>query len=479
MSLTKVSYSMITGAPVNVRDYGAVGDGTNDDTAAIQAAITYCENNLRPLYLPANNVSAFYKITAPLVVSKPLVMYGDGSRLVTLFGVGFSAGQYMLDIDGTAFGTYEQGYFGGFMLRPNTGNCMRIKDVSISEFNDIALYGAVKGIVYTGTRCFSNVFQRINVISSISGDSFQFASHTGGGQHDFYDCSFGGATGVSIDTNTITDAINFYSCNFEQCVTNSFYVGGTVAGLGFYGCRTEGCDGEDFQINPASGKSITGFIVDGCSFSASDSGGSPRITIGGAGGKVRGFNINANSVSHGANNFSSYLVNLNGEGESGTIANNYLDGQKSLCAPVNARRRNVAVYNNEANDGKFDPEFTLADGTWIPTDASGAGLTFTVAAGTYTKVGRLVFWQTIITYPVTANTAAAKFSLPSGLAPEGGSGGQGRSGAGAPTTDSAVVSALQLVDGVVLYKSGMVAATNADMSGKQIYIGGTYYTAGV
>jgi len=39
MSLTKVTYSMISGAPVNVDDFGAVGDGAADDTTAIQAAL--------------------------------------------------------------------------------------------------------------------------------------------------------------------------------------------------------------------------------------------------------------------------------------------------------------------------------------------------------------------------------------------------------------------------------------------------------
>ena len=61
MSLTKTSYSMITGAPLNVLDFGATGNGTTDDTAAIQAAITYIYSLANPsgvsaipaLYFPA------------------------------------------------------------------------------------------------------------------------------------------------------------------------------------------------------------------------------------------------------------------------------------------------------------------------------------------------------------------------------------------------------------------------------------------
>jgi hypothetical protein len=45
------------------------------------------------------------------------------------------------------------------------------------------------------------------------------------------------------------------------------------------------------------------------------------------------------------------------------------------------------------------------EGDWTPVDSSGAGLTFTIAAARYTKIGRTVFIQAQITFPSTASVA--------------------------------------------------------------------------
>lgn len=64
-------------ANVKNAPYNAKGDGTNDDTAAIQAALNACPRE-QVVYLPAGT----YKVTSPLVLKNSYTMRGVGSTTV-------------------------------------------------------------------------------------------------------------------------------------------------------------------------------------------------------------------------------------------------------------------------------------------------------------------------------------------------------------------------------------------------------------
>lgn len=76
MSLTKASYSLINGAPVNVLDYGADPTGTTDSYAAIQAALTASRN----IYIP----EGIYLISASLAPRTNQYISGAGNTQTIL-----------------------------------------------------------------------------------------------------------------------------------------------------------------------------------------------------------------------------------------------------------------------------------------------------------------------------------------------------------------------------------------------------------
>lgn len=98
MSLTKVTYSMLHGAPINVLDYGAKGDGATDDTAAIQAALnaittggevvfppgTYLVSGSGYLLQPKSNTALVGTRTASVI------RIDSASASASIFGIGTS-----------------------------------------------------------------------------------------------------------------------------------------------------------------------------------------------------------------------------------------------------------------------------------------------------------------------------------------------------------------------------------------------------
>jgi len=115
------------------------------------------------------------------------------------------------------------------------------------------------------------------------------------------------------------------------------------------------------------------------------------------------------------------------------------------------------------------------EGTWTPTDGSGAALVFTSALGVYAKIGRMVYWQVNIVYPATASGATASFAgLPFAL---NAFGAQGRAGSTITATSVAtLIQSLQLetTNSVRLYKAGLVQSTNIELTGATLYAAGFY-----
>jgi hypothetical protein len=117
MSLTKVTYAMIEGASVNVLDYGATGNGTTDDTAAIQAAINYASSleNGGSVVIPYTN--AYYSVSCLIAKSNVSVIVPNRNTKI-------------VSENGAAFDTQQcwtlGGYYGSDYLRPTAYNIAAI-----------------------------------------------------------------------------------------------------------------------------------------------------------------------------------------------------------------------------------------------------------------------------------------------------------------------------------------------------------------
>lgn len=100
MALTKATFSMIDGACVNVKDFGAVCDKVTDDTVAIQAAIDYAiANGFRGVEIPGlSRITDSIKIDRP-VANYPLTDSGKYFLIQSRDG----GGLYYNIADGTSF----------------------------------------------------------------------------------------------------------------------------------------------------------------------------------------------------------------------------------------------------------------------------------------------------------------------------------------------------------------------------------------
>lgn len=93
MGLTKVTYSMIDSAPVNVLDYGADATGVADSTSAIQDALDAAKTSTKRCFIPAG----VYKITQ-IAFPSGIEIFGAG--IGAYGGLDGSSGTVLVQNDG-------------------------------------------------------------------------------------------------------------------------------------------------------------------------------------------------------------------------------------------------------------------------------------------------------------------------------------------------------------------------------------------
>lgn len=81
--LSLIAWNVVDSTIFNIRDFGAVGDGTTDDTASVLKAIDKCMENGGVLYIP----SGMYVIRSTLTfkTNNQYTINGDGMSSVLLW----------------------------------------------------------------------------------------------------------------------------------------------------------------------------------------------------------------------------------------------------------------------------------------------------------------------------------------------------------------------------------------------------------
>lgn len=295
MSLTKASYSLINGAPLNVLDFGADPTGVADSKAAIQSAMDQAKITRQAVFLPAGTYlisDSLEHITPNEVIANwpvnGIQMFGEEGTILKA-SPSFPPSNAMLNLDGNPTGddavvAYIQSYNNIKKLQFDGSGVadrgIRLRANWYGVFEDLNLYdfdGNGLGIIHirgvdtiglddadATSNCF---FTRVRVRGSASGFGFWGADNRSG-QLTFVACSFWEChqDGVRISTA----GAEFLGCSF---VANGNIGQNTTGGASIVKSQTEarnrgvsfiGCEMENNFWHEINIDYCFGFVISGC-----------------------------------------------------------------------------------------------------------------------------------------------------------------------------------------------------------------------
>jgi hypothetical protein len=204
--LTKVSYSMIVGAPLNVKDYGAKGDGVTDDTLALKAAFLSLVDNSTLIFPPG------VYLYEPLIATGTNLWNGEGylnvieKQNVTIIGAGAT-------IKNKSVVTYA--------YQPCDANqALGVPNYSNNSYG-VNLIGCVncklEGLTYDGNRD--------TTYSAGVREFYSAFTITGGDGNSVLNCTAFGCAGDGISTNrrVLSDHVTVEFCYNTTVLGNTLF----------------------------------------------------------------------------------------------------------------------------------------------------------------------------------------------------------------------------------------------------------------
>jgi hypothetical protein len=399
MALTKVSYSMITGSPVNVLDFGADPTGAADSTSAINAALAFSVATGKPgvVTIP----SGTYKCTSSITVDVSMVRL-VGQYATLSFATAASsivAIQVTSSTSSTIFNQAPSGIEGLVLVGPNTGsasvainfNATAPYNIAYSTFANIAIYNFWNGLTFRdNTYLISFSGMNIRVDGACLTD---FTGLTNAGERmAFVNSTFSGAQYGLICENP-NSTWDFANCSFDCSLVEIYVRGGAT--ISCTNCHFEYLGNAlDADWNSSSNPSVNFF---GCRFiQRSLSASVPnffcktgtRLTI--IGGEIDTFAASATNISMAATARLTYM-NVIRITSGGTV--DTLNSCSAVYIPLlNAADNTIINYNLPIN-GVIARSFsvTLAAGasTTITTESFVYGIVLIAIGATVNTVGQV------------------------------------------------------------------------------------------
>jgi hypothetical protein len=395
MALTKASYSMITGAPVNVKDFGATGDGTTDDTAAIQLAITYIYS-----FAKADSTGtppALYFPSGTYLMSSTITMGSSGFQY-TLSPYFFGDGTGTI-IKVTATNVNPFYWRGPVLGQPGAGNQAAAPTIenmnfvgpgsSVATSSSIGLnFNTVQSVRLINTRCSGwytgESYTDTDVITRINASS----------EYNI----------IGINSNTLNGLIRLdRMVNNGGSITHNtnygiYYIGGQTPAFNNVFFNSNGTS-LALSVSPPTSTCITvGAVIQGCYFEADTSN---TIILGGGSGIVRDLCIQGGAIAGNSSVPLIYVINyanstglgfvnmnLNNNGAGGLV------GYFQATPGVNYSQ-SLLVY----------PNINSGSGSKLVTAGSSANILSAVGFGTFASLSLTV---RAISQPTSLGTQTAK-----------------------------------------------------------------------